>query len=102
MLTDVYFPALHQSLSDVLATRDKTSDGARHVVLLQDARDDLRDHNGAQWGWSIGAAAVMVARTNFGGHCRILSFWFGQRLRSGVIFGPGVRVQVWHLAQAFC
>jgi len=62
VLTHVYFSTLHQSLSDVLATRDKTSDGARHVVLLQDARDDLGDRDGAQRGAGRGLPNRRVAR----------------------------------------
>jgi hypothetical protein len=50
VLTHVYISALHQSLSDVLPTVSKASNGARHAVLLQNARDDLGNRNGTQRG----------------------------------------------------
>jgi hypothetical protein len=47
-LTHVYVLALDNSLSDVLATRDKASDGAGYIVLLQDTRDDFCHRDGAE------------------------------------------------------
>ena len=39
--THVYVLALHNSFSDVFATRDKASDSAGYIILLQDARNNL-------------------------------------------------------------